>query len=215
MRLILMSDTHNEHASLKVPEGDVLIHAGDFTVRGTPEEQEGFLDWFCALPHWRKVLISGNHDTYSATKEGFQDLLSRNIYYLLDSLVEIDGVTFYGTPHVPVQVGGKPGGPYWAFGHHRQSASLQRMREDIPEGVDVLITHSPPYGTLDTALGPSSAGCELLERRVAEVKPRVHVFGHIHEAYGVSGWYGDTISINASIDRRPEKTLNPAIKLDL
>jgi predicted phosphohydrolase len=61
-RFVCLSDTHSKHSKIEVPDGDVLIHAGDFCHFGTPEESRDFLNWYSSLPHPHKLLIRGNHD---------------------------------------------------------------------------------------------------------------------------------------------------------
>jgi hypothetical protein len=62
-RWVCISDTHNQHGKMQdLPAGDVLIHAGDFTMTGTLVEVEEFLKWFAAQPFQHKILIAGNHE---------------------------------------------------------------------------------------------------------------------------------------------------------
>ena len=58
VRLVLISDTHNKHRQLELPEGDVLIHAGDFTNRGTREEIQEFDAWLGELQFQHKVAMA-------------------------------------------------------------------------------------------------------------------------------------------------------------
>ena len=64
MKIICISDTHNRHAEIDIPIGEVIIHAGDFSASGTRSETRDFLKWFSALPHPHKILVAGNHDFY-------------------------------------------------------------------------------------------------------------------------------------------------------
>ena len=69
----------------------------------------------------------------------------------------------------------------------------------IPSNTDILITHGPPYGYLDIPGGSSvRVGCEMLRYRVDQIKPKIHVFGHIHGGYG-HYYNGHTHFFNASV----------------
>merc|ERR1712227_46222 len=61
-RIVCVSDTHNRHLNLDIQPGDIFIHAGDITQRGTLHELEAFNEWLATLPHKHKVVIGGNHD---------------------------------------------------------------------------------------------------------------------------------------------------------
>lgn len=97
MNILHISDTHGHHSELtKLPEADVIIHSGDFTLAGSEIEALDFLEWFCNLPYHHKIFICGNHDDclYGADIDGLDD----NVHYLCNSGVEIAGVKFYGVP---------------------------------------------------------------------------------------------------------------------
>ena len=211
MRIVCISDTHMTHRSLTLPEGDVLIHAGDATGRGTVEEVSSFLRWFNAQPHARKILIAGNHDWLFQRHPGIADqLLAENpdVTYLQDSGVEIDGVKFWGSPWQPWFMD-------WAFNLPRKGAQLGRTWERIPMDTDVLITHGPPYGALDLVEGREEhLGCEELQIRLAAVRPRLHVFGHIHSGFGIAR-LGDTTYVNACTCTEAYKALHPPVVVDL
>src|SRR3712207_5545038 len=101
-RIVCISDTHNRNEQITVPEGDILIHAGDATFRGTIDEIERFNNWFAALPHRYKIFVAGNHDWLFQTDNRLvRSLLNENIIYLQDSSTEIDGIKFYGSPWQP------------------------------------------------------------------------------------------------------------------
>jgi Icc-related predicted phosphoesterase len=185
----------------KIPDGDVLIHAGDCTNIGRRQELEDFIEWFRKLPHKYKILIVGNHDKcfdlkftnrniYDRNPVEFnqeiwtQEIMSRylrnkNHHLLKEESCIIEGKTFWGSPASPWFHG-----DYWAFNYHRGEEILS-IWEKIPEYTDVLITHGPPYGRLDRTQEDNNVGCEALLRKILDVKPKVHIFGHIHEAYGI------------------------------
>jgi Icc-related predicted phosphoesterase len=159
-----------------VPEGDILIHGGDITRHGSLEDVEDFDRWLKTLPHKHKIIICGNHDFCFQERAAEARARITNAIYLEDSGCEIDGLTFYGSPWQP-WFGG------WAFNLPR-GEELAKVWAKIPLGVDVLITHGPPEGILDRTHRGDFAGCRDLLARVYEVRPRLHVFGHIHEAAG-------------------------------
>lgn len=198
MKLVCISDTHNtlKYIVDRIPDGDVLIHAGDFTSMGTKAEIEEFNEAMGMLPHKHKIVIAGNHDIgFEANPEEAQALLS-SVTYLEDSGVEIDGVKFWGSPWQPQFFD-------WAFNLHR-GPQLAEKWALIPDDTNVLITHGPPLGIRDLThrqgrLAMANTGCKDLQREVLNrIKPKVHVFGHIHESYGVSTIQGIHF-INASI----------------
>ena len=191
MRIVLISDTHNQHHGLDLPEGDILIHAGDFSGRGRVSEAQQFLDWFGSRPHPHKVLIAGNHD-FICEKEPalFDSMVPDNVIYLNDSGVEIEGVKIWGSPIQPWFFD-------WAFNRQR-GADIAKHWALIPEDTDILVTHGPPYGILDRTDDGKLVGCEELIKVVERIRPKIHVFGHIHEAHG-SLIKDGTHYVNASI----------------
>lgn len=207
-RLILLSDTHTHHAKLDIPDGDILIHAGDATGRGTIPEIARFASWFAQQPHRYKVFVAGNHDFgFERDAGGAESMLGSKVIYLRDRLVEIMGLRIYGSPYSPRFFD-------WAFNLDR-GPTIRRKWKQIPTGVDVLITHGPPYGILDQTQEGDVVGCEdLLDEVVNRVKPRLHVFGHIHEGYGVAEKHGIKF-VNASICTRAYEPTNRPIVVDL
>lgn len=208
MRIVAISDTHNHHRQVTVPDGDVLVHAGDITGRGSLDELERFCDWWHALPHCHKVIIAGNHD-FCFERDGerhrARDFLDGS-HYLKDEPLTLDGMRFYGSPWQPWFFD-------WAFNLRRGPALAERWAR-IPMDTDILVTHGPPMTILDETHSGDHVGCEDLLRRVREISPRLHIFGHIHEAYGVLK-RGDTIFANASICTLEYKPTNAPIVFDL
>lgn len=224
-RLVLISDTHRQHKSITLPEGDILIHAGDFTNSGTLKEIVEFNDWLGTLDYSIIICVAGNHDRmFERARETAEFTLS-NATYLRDSSVTIDGVKFYGSPWQPEF------GWDWAFNLPRGDKLAQKWAE-IPEDTDVLITHGPPYGIGDEAarfeympkgsLGErrirqpkgEHVGCKELLKRIEVVKPKLHVCGHIHEAWGKIERDG-TIFVNASCCTLDYKPTNKPIIVEI
>ena len=227
-RLVLISDTHNQHEQLTIPLGDILIHSGDFSGTGTFKQTSTFFSWFAAQPHRYKILVAGNHDItlhgefyeqqwWRFHRERADDQAIRALlesyevegafYYLRDREVELDGLRIYGSPWQPEFFS-------WAFNLPRGEISARKWAE-IPTGVDVLITHGPPWGYLDQLDNGEHTGCEALERALfTRVRPKLHVFGHIHEGYGLAEVDGITLA-NASSCDAAYAPVQPPLVVDL
>lgn len=156
MRVLCISDTHGRPpAPRTLPPADILIHAGDATMRGSPDEWADFKAWLANCPHPHKVFLPGNHDVHCPT------YLGPNVQIAHDTLIEIGEVTMWGWSgsawHDEGEPVTRPGPRSWAHWctDEEQAGGLARM----PEGLDILITHTPPLGILDrTARGPR-VGC--------------------------------------------------------
>jgi Icc-related predicted phosphoesterase len=200
MNLVLISDTHTFHEQVQVPDGDVLVHAGDMGLRGDPLEIQSCLDWLNRQPHKHVVAIAGNHDF---AFEKWPHLLNLGrIRYLYNSGTKIDGVKFYGSPETPWFMD-------WAFNVPRGPA-IKKYWDRIPD-CDVLITHGPPKGILDQAAPHRHSEClgdqDLLEA-VERVSPKLHAFGHIHGGYGKMQ-FSKTAFFNCSQVNEAYKIVNP------
>lgn len=228
MRITTISDTHTRHGLIPtehLPGGDLLLHSGDIMNSGyNPQDIHSFLNWFSTQPYTHKVFIAGNHDRMFQDDPNFiKDLISHSyqdsIIYLEDSEVVIDGdgpngdypegnIRIYGLPHTPEFYN-------WAFNVPRNSHKMQEIMNKIPENTDILVTHGPPYGILDT-ISPRSyqaLGCEILRDRVKQVRPKIHVFGHIHGGRGIE-YVDGTLFINASVLNESYNYTNKPITLD-
>lgn len=231
VRFVCLSDTHSLIHNIKfdIPDGDVLLHAGDFTKCGQKDEVVEFDNWLSNLPHKHKIVIAGNHElsfdpnfasmfkrrfVHSSrhtglnldeneigdstgsflnifkktntdnkdTSKSLSDAVStenirqylKHCTYLEDSQIEIYGIKIYGSPWQP-EFGN------WAFNLPRGEECLKKWNQ-IPDDTDILLTHTPPIGHGDLVCSGIRAGCvELLSTVQQRVKPRYHVFGHIHE----------------------------------
>lgn len=231
MKIVIISDTHNQLGQMEIPDGDILIHAGDGTGRGREYELEDFNAELGALPHKIKYFIPGNHDWLFQTDPIKARAIMTNAIVLIDELVEIEGLKIYGSPWQPAFCN-------WAFNLPRGGIDLAEKWSLIPEDVDILVTHGPPHSIMDEVVhvyykpaggGRSTArqgkriehvGCELLYKRVKEIKPRVHIFGHIHYSYGkkIVKWEDSDKStkfINASSCTEEYQPINKPIVIDL
>ena len=205
IHIVCISDTHNTHNSQPpVPNGDILIHAGDLTVSGTKHELDDVLSWLESQPHPHKFFIAGNHDTYLAVTPGIHEYISStypSLTYLQESSkqVTIRGrmLRVYGSPYTP-QHGSwvfqypKVHAPRYYYSpsdEHTTASESIKIWSRIPLLTDILITHGPPLAHLDhsnTNLGKSSTdGCYALLTALWRVRPKLHVFGHIHVGRGV------------------------------
>ncbi|KAF4151848.1 hypothetical protein CNMCM6936_003640 [Aspergillus lentulus] len=181
IRVVCISDTHNTQPPL--PDGDLLIHAGDLTQSGTQAELEAQIDWLDRQPHRYKVAIAGNHElcldpNAQAKAPGHNEPVDwKSIRYLENSSTILDfgcrRVKIFGSPYTP-----RHGN--WAFQYPPNENIWDDVR--IPDDIDILITHGPPKTHLD--LG--QYGCKFLRDWLwsAKQKPFLHVFGHVHGAYG-------------------------------
>lgn len=210
MRLVMISDTHGMHDKLSLPDGDVLIHAGDLCMSGSMPEAHTACEWL--KRQQRKfahvVFIAGNHDFAFERDNPLAYLRGAGrVHYLLNSDITIDGVKFWGSPMTPWFNN-------WAFNVERGAAIMHYWR-GIPADTQVLITHGPPMGILDKSFSKGEhLGCEDLRERVVVLKPRVHVFGHIHGGYGID-WIWGTQFINASVVDETYKVVNVPIVCDI
>lgn len=209
MRVVCISDTHLIHqmVKLKVPDGDLLIHAGDGTNDGTVGEVTAFTQWLAGLDHPHKVLIAGNHDwLFQKDPARAKAIVPPSITYLQDSTVEIKTMKIYGSPWQPAFMG-------WAFNLPR-GRPIRKKWKRIPDDTDILITHGPPAGILDQSYAGESVGCADLRETIRRVKPKLHVFGHIHKSYGSTVVSG-TRFVNASICNEDYLPSNKPIVIDL
>ena len=180
MDIVCIADTHGRHDRFRIPAGDVLIHAGDFSETGEAGEVDLFLDWLANLPHARKIFIGGNHEFYlEEHSEYFMEQVRHipGVVYLQDSGVEIEGVKFWGSPVTPRYYD-------WAFNRSR-GPEIRAHWDRIPKDTNVLVTHGPPAGIGDVNAAGSHEGCADLRSVVAKLHQlRLHVFGHIHAGFG-------------------------------
>ncbi len=205
LRLVLIADTHNQHEKIAVPDGDVLVHAGDLSYRGELADVEVFDEWLGGLPHRHKIVIAGNHDFCFENRSAEARARLTNSIYLQDEGVCLEGIRFWGTPWQPWFYD-------WAFNLHRGTPELCAKWAMIPDDTDVLISHGPPLGHGDRTTLGESAGCADLLDRVQEIRPQVHCFGHIHEGYGINR-SKHTLFVNASVCTVAYEPVNPPVVL--
>lgn len=228
LKLWCVSDTHTQHEALdkfglpKPGEYDVLIHSGDYSGRGSAQDTLRFGLWLEKMKAIFKyiVFVPGNHDFIFQNNEGLaKTMLPEGVFYLNNSGCEIEGFKFWGSPITPTFFD-------WAFMADK-GEEIKKYWDLVPADTEVLVTHGPPLNILDavphkvityplggektTTVTLEHCGCEELAKAVARVKPLVHVFGHIHEGYGLMGLDG-TMYINASSMDGDYRLVNPPIK---
>jgi Icc-related predicted phosphoesterase len=186
MKVVCVSDTHNYANYVEIPEGDVLVHAGDFTMSGSQKEFEAFARWLATLTHEHVIIVAGNHD-WLAEKDPVQarqiiEGARHNIHYLVDQSIILSGIKFYGSPY-------QPEFRQWAFNLPRGDRSKEKWAE-IPDDTNVLITHGPPIMIGDQVhrsdtIVVENVGCKDLAERIATLSQlKAHIYGHIHDGYG-------------------------------
>lgn len=209
MKIVCISDTHGHHKKFDIPDGDVLIFAGDMMTGGWDRfEIVSFNKWLGELPHPHKIVIAGNHDRLFETNPAYCRGLLTNATYLENSGCEIGGLKFWGSPYTPAFCD-------WAF--NLEPWELKANWDQIPEGTDVLITHGPPWSCLDKAHPTHDhLGDPVLHDRLIEVKPKLHIFGHIHGSGAkavkdITGlWH-----VNASLVNEAYAPVNKPIVIEL
>jgi len=223
MKITFISDTHTRERNLTLPGGDVLIHGGDIMNSGwNYMDVMDFLKWFASQPYDELIFIAGNHDRrFENDPLDIKNILEGfpTITYLEDDWVTVGD----GDPHDPnvktAKIYGSPWQPEfynWAFNLPRRGDELKAKWDAIPEDTDILITHGPPQGHLDASGSPynePNLGCELLRVRVDEIKPKIHIFGHIHGSSGYKEHNG-THFINASVLNEQYEVVNDGITVD-
>jgi Icc-related predicted phosphoesterase len=208
MKFSCISDTHGIPDKLKIESSDFIIHSGDILKKYKLEQVEEFVHWYSNLPAKYKILVAGNHDRFmTREKQTFLDMIKDKIIYLENSGIELEGIKFWGSPSV------KWCGPYKHF-TFMDETEAQEIFSQIPPDTDILISHGPPYGILDSDSeldGTYHHGSKALLERILQIKPRYHVFGHVHRNYG-QFQNEHTIFINSCIvsnDEIPEN--NPFV----
>jgi Icc-related predicted phosphoesterase len=209
MKITTISDTHGLHHQLQLPGGDVLIHAGDVCNRGSAIEALDFMNWFSNQNYAYKIFIAGNHDFYFEKEPiaAIQSLLPENVFYLNDSGITIEGISFWGSPITPEFHN-------MAF-NRKRGIDIAKHWDLIPPDTDVLITHGPAYGILDKTFQNWYVGCTDLLARIEEIKPQYHIFGHIHEGFGLVEREGTSFINTSSVDFRYKMRKTPFFDLEI
>jgi Calcineurin-like phosphoesterase len=219
MRLIGISDTHTYHRQVKVPDGDVLIHAGDITFRGELDVFGDFANWLQELPHQHKLIIFGNHELktqYGSHRDpAIRMIKDAGAIHLEDAGIEIDGTYFWGSPY-------QPSFHDWEYNLPRGKALAEKWAL-IPQHTNVLITHSPPHGILDEVersyngeIDVQNVGCQDLMQRIKELPNlKASFFGHLHLNGGKTKSLDGVIYANCAICTEAYAPTNPPVVIDI
>jgi len=223
MKITFISDTHTRQGQIPysdLPGGNLLIHAGDIMNSGyNKNDIIDFLYWYDSIPGYdKKVFIAGNHDRMFENHPLEANTIVNNygsVIYLQD-----DDLVLYGdgpegnSPNDNIRIYGSPWQPWfydWAFNLPKNGFGLAGKWEGIPDNTDILVTHGPAFGTLDTVTGRpwDNLGCELLAERIERLRPKIHVCGHIHSGYGYEFKNGTHFFNAAVLNESYEYTQKP------
>jgi len=213
-KIVSLSDTHGFHHHVNVPDGDILLHAGDLTMSGEIDVLKDVNEWFGKLPHSYKIVIAGNHDISLGKAHILGSKIFTNAYYLLNNTVEVEGIKIWGSPYTPWN---SEVYNYFAFGKPRYD--MKGAWKGMTKNADILLTHCPPKGILDkvaeTGFNPNEhVGDELLLAKIERNKPKYNIFGHIHEGYGILK-KNDTTFINCSVVDEHYNLVNEPVVINL
>jgi Icc-related predicted phosphoesterase len=218
MIITIISDTHGKHNEITqdLPGGDLLLHAGDISSMGYQHEVQQFCKWFNNVENYdHKIFIAGNHDWgFQNNVEKIMEIVNsyKTVDYIQDETISVGDdekmVNIYGSPWQPEFYN-------WAFNLPKNGVELAAKWDAIPDNTDILITHGPAFGVLDTVAGKmwDNLGCQLLTNKIKSIKPKIHVCGHIHSGYGYY-FDGDTHFINASVLNEAYQYTNKPITID-
>lgn len=179
MKIIHLSDTHGYEPDITLEKCDIAIHSGDADLVSLSGLIR-FCKWFKKQNARYKIYVAGNHDFYLETMASYSKTIFKEhgIIYLENNLIQIENVIIYGSPYTP-RFGN------WAFMRERGN-DISKIWEQIPENIDILVTHGGPMGILDIAQRTKEhVGCDDLKRFIKNIKPKFHLFGHLHENYGI------------------------------
>mgnify|MGYP001602710970 CR=1 FL=1 len=213
-RIVAISDTHTYHRQMNVPDGDILIHAGDFSFRGGLEELSSFNSWLKTLPHRHILLCAGNHDyTLDVSHPGYIEKALDQIttgQVITHGSVTVEGLKIFMSSWTP---------EFHNWGFNYPPSEAAKLWSHIPNDIDILVTHGPAYGILDEldqngSMPGLHVGCPELLAAINRVRPKHHVCGHIHEGYGTYKGVHTTFHNVSMLDSR-YRTTNPATVIDL
>lgn len=211
MRIVAISDTHMQHEWVTLPYGDILIHAGDFSNRGSEGEFQTFLNWMGKHPHPHKILVPGNHDKFCEGNEAQCSVrcADHDIVFQTYGFIRVMDLTVMCSSWTPKIWDGDP----WSFVLDRDHPRF--LVFDELDKCDILIAHGPPRGCVDVLEDRTThVGENHLLSYIERTSPKVSIHGHIHEAFG-SDRIGDTRVYNVSICDLKYRPVNPVTVIDL
>jgi Icc-related predicted phosphoesterase len=189
IKIVAISDVHCRFKKLIIPECDILISCGDYSFRGLDDEVRLFHEWLHRQPAKHVISVQGNHE--KLVEKDFER--SRQIalkacprvYFIDEGLIELEGLRIWCSAITPYFCD-------WAWNRYR-GQEIKEHWDKIPNDIDILVTHGPPYGILDKVVKQHPAGhkvdtflgcVDLLEKIEQIPTLKHHFFGHIHEGYG-------------------------------
>jgi len=210
IKVTLLSDTHTKERNILVNGGDLILHSGDIMNSGYDwEDLYDFLTWFSELPYKMKVFTPGNHDRYIEDNpfdawKMINEFHDKGVRCLIDDFVEFEGLKIYGSPWQPEFYN-------WAFNLPRNGWEIEQKWKDIPDDTDILLTHGPAWGILDTVVNRRdfNLGCEMLAKRLETLHPLIHNCGHIHSGYGYVEKNGTHFFNSSVLDERYSHNQKP------
>lgn len=218
MKIVCISDLHEQWENVKIPECDILINAGDMTYQGNINKLKEFNEWMGKQPAKYKISIAGNHDETLDTTSKYQThgelqiaiaeevkKLFTNFIYLEDQLIEIEGLKIYGSPW---------SNRFFDWGFNAEEFELEEIYSKIPQ-CDILISHGPPFGIGDLNPNYQHCGSQALLNKISNIKPKLVVCGHIHYSYGVYRTIPSLTVVNASICTEQYKPINTPIEIEI
>jgi Icc-related predicted phosphoesterase len=221
VKICCISDTHNQHRKIEIPECDVLIHSGDYSYTGDFQSIWEINQWFGKLKSdsicKEVITVAGNHDFgFEKNSNLFRPLMT-NCIYLQDEPLDFMGFKWYGSPRTPTF--GR-----WAFMNNR-GKDIKKYWDRIPDDTQILITHGSPYGILDEVDrgiisgaegGREHVGCEELRKRVDQLKDlKLHCFGHLHDNNGQFKDNSGKLFVNAAICDESYSPIQPPQVINL
>jgi Icc-related predicted phosphoesterase len=204
-----ISDLHGEYPELE--GGDLLIVAGDLTASDTQSQHKEFFEWLDSQEYDAKVYIAGNHDNYYQKNEAKKQVYPSGIVYLEDQRAEFEGLKIWGSPWTHSFPGMNP----HCMAFTKPPGQLKDYWDLIPDNIDILITHGPPYRILDQNKYGQLCGCQDLRNKVLGLQRlKLHVFGHIHEGHGRTFTVHSSF-VNASLMNGDYEFVNKPIRVIL
>lgn len=217
-----VSDLHGYYPKLK--GGDLLLLCGDYTASDKLMQWAEFFRWLKKQDYRKKILIAGNHDHFMEsgfpkTQEEADDLKEVQEFlgeeidfeYLCNSGTEFEGLKIWGTPHSLMFEGVNP--KCTAFMSYEKL--LKKKYSMIPSGIDILMSHTPPFGILDRSVRGALCGSHSLRETMFRVKPKHLVCGHIHECGGKDVDLVTTYVINCSYVNECYKPKNKPFRIEV
>lgn len=217
MKIVAISDTHEQHKNVTLPKGDILIHCGDSTNQGSLLKYKDFITWMGKQDFTHKICIFGNHELgfskqYKKT-EAVNLCKSNNVILLDNSGIELNGLKFWGSPATPKFFN-------WEFNYNR-GKEIAEVWAKIPNDTNILITHGPPAGILDLVLNDfgdpnQHEGCSDLRNRIEELSElKVHLYGHLHLQGSNIAKLNGKIFGNAAICDDKYKTVHKPLEIEI